>query len=357
MKRRLIRVVWSCLALVLVSATAAQAAPKPKPTTPRPTPTATQGPTPTLGPTPTPCPNCALPTHVITGYWQNFTNGAKPLKLRDVPVQYGLIAVAFAIPSGSAGAVTFSVDSGLSTAVGGYTNADFTNDIALLHSQGRKVILSIGGATGSISITNSSSAANFANSMAGLMTTFGFDGTDIDLENSFDPASVAAGLQQLASLKPGVIITMAPQTVDMQTTAGKYFQVALQTQSILTIVNMQYYNSGSMWGCPNNSVLYQPSTEDFLTGLACIQLMNGLRPDQVGLGLPASTAAAGKGYVPPAVVNAALDCLETGANCGSFHPTTTWVPMRGAMTWSINWDASNNYAWSTPIYSHFTSLP
>jgi chitinase len=354
MKRRLIRVVVSCLALVLASAVAAQAGPKPKPTA---TPTATQGPTPTLGPTPTPCSNCTLPSHVITGYWQNFTNGAKPLKLRDVPMQYGLIAVAFANPGSTAGSVTFAVDSGLSTAVGGYTNADFTNDIALLHSQGRKVILSIGGAAGSVSITNSTSAANFASSMASLMTTFGFDGTDIDLENSFDPTSVAAGLQQLASLKPGAIITLAPQTVDMQTTSGSYFQVALKTQSILTIVNMQYYNSGSMWGCPNNTVLYQPDTEDFLTGLACIQLMGGLRPDQVGLGLPASTAAAGKGYVSPAVVNAALDCLETGANCGSFHPGTAWVPMRGAMTWSINWDASNNYAWSAPIYSHFTSLP
>src|SRR5579859_1304001 len=245
-----------CLAVLVTSALPAHAAHR----TPRPTPTATAtpGPTPTVGPTPTPCSNCVLPSHIITGYWQNFTNGAKPLRLTDVPMAYSLIAVAFANPGSSSGSVTFAVDSGLSTALGGYTDANFTSDIATLHSQGRKVILSVGGAAGSITISNSTEAANFAGSIANLMTTFGFDGTDIDLENSFDPTSVASGLQQLASLKPGAIITLAPQTVDMQTTSGSYFQVALKTQSILTIVNMQYYNSGSMWGCPNNTVLYQP---------------------------------------------------------------------------------------------------
>ena len=48
---------------------------------------------------------------------------------------------------------------------------------------------------------------------------------------------------------------------------------------------MQYYNSGSMLGCDGK--VYSQGSVDFLTALACIQLENGLRPDQVSLGLPA----------------------------------------------------------------------
>ena len=40
-----------------------------------------------------------------------------------------------------------------------------------------------------------------------------------------------------------------------------------------------------------------------------IQLENGLRPDQVGIGLPASTKGAGSGYVSPQTVVNALDTL------------------------------------------------
>jgi chitinase len=57
------------------------------------------------------------------------------------------------------------------------------------------------------------------------------------------------------------------------------------------------------------------------------------------------------------VVNAALDCLAAGTNCGSFHPTTTWPGIRGAMTWSINWDASNGYSWVNAISAHLPAVP
>jgi chitinase len=102
-----------------------------------------------------------------------------------------------------------------------------------------------------------------------------------------------------------------------------------------------------MNGCDGN--VYSEGTENFLVALACIQLQGGLRPDQVGLGLPASTSAAGGGYVSPSVVNNALDCLETGNNCGSFKPSQTWPGIRGAMDWSINWDASNSYNFANTV--------
>ncbi len=294
---------------------------------------------------------------MVTGYWQDFDNGAATMRLSAVNSNYTLIAVAFAGTDPSTpGAITFSIDSGLSSALGGYTAANFISDVNTLHSQGKKVILSVGGANGTVSITDSTSATNFANSAYSLMQQYGFDGVDIDLEAGISVPYLTSALQQL-SAKAGsnLIITLAPQTVDMQSTSSDYFQLALNIKSILTIVNMQFYNSGSMNGCDGN--VYAEGTEDFLVALACIELEGGLSPSQVGLGLPASTSGAGSGYVSPSVVNNALDCLETGNNCGSFKPPHTWPGLRGAMDWSINWDASNGYNFVNTVAPYLNSLP
>ena len=295
-----------------------------------------------------------LPAHVLTGYWQDFVNGATVLRLSAVPTTYDIVAVAFANATTTPGAVTFSVDSGLSSALGGYTDADFISDVATLHSRGQKVIISVGGQNGTISVGDATSATNFANSINSLISRFGFDGVDIDLENGVNPTFMSQALHSIAAAHPGVIITLAPQTIDMQSTGGAYFQLALDIKPILTIVNMQYYNSGTMNGCDGN--VYAEGTENFMTALACIQLQGGLSPSQIGLGLPASASAAGGGQVPPTTVNNALDCLDMGTNCGTFHPATTAPGLRGAMTWSINWDASNGFAFANTVHPHLATL-
>ena len=296
-----------------------------------------------------------LPAHILTGYWQDFTNGATPLRLSGVPTTYDLVAVAFAnADPNNPGGVTFSVDSGLSSALGGYSNAEFTSDIATLHSRGQHVIISVGGQNGTISVADPTSATNFANSVNSLISQYGFDGVDIDLENGVNPTYMGQALRSIASAHPGAIITLAPQTIDMQSTGMAYFQLALDIKSVLTVVNMQYYNSGTMNGCDGN--VYAEATENFLTALACIQLQGGLAPSQVALGLPASGSAAGGGYTSPSTVNNAMDCLDMGTNCGSFKPSTTYAGLRGAMTWSINWDASNGYAFANTVHPHLSSL-
>ncbi len=297
-----------------------------------------------------------LPAHILTGYWQNFDNGAKCLKISDVPQTYNIIAVAFASATGNAGEVTFALDSSLASKLGGYTEQQFISDIAAAKTKGQKVIISVGGETGTVSVNNASAATNFANSVYALMVKYGFDGVDIDLENGIDATYMTSALRQLSSKAgAGLIITMAPQTLDMQSVNSGYFQVALNIKDILTVVNTQYYNSGSMLG-QDGKVYYQGSV-DFLTALAAIQLENGLRPDQVGLGLPASTRGAGSGYVSPSVVNSALDCLTTGTGGGSYKPPRTYPTLRGAMTWSINWDASNNYEFANSVSAKLKTLP
>ncbi|WP_427166162.1 chitinase [Streptomyces sp. C1-1] len=294
-----------------------------------------------------------LPKHAVTGYWQNFNNGAKVQKISDVSAQYDIIAVAFADATTTPGAVTFNLDS---AGLGGYTVDQFKADIRAKQAAGKKVIVSVGGQNGTVSVSDSASATNFANSVYSLMQTYGFDGVDIDLENGLNATYMSQALRSL-SAKAGssLIITMAPQTIDMQSTSGSYFQTALNIKDILTVVNMQYYNSGSMLGCDGK--VYSQGSVDFLTALACIQLEGGLAPSQVGLGVPASTSAAGSGYVSPTVVNNALDCLTAGTNCGSFKPSKTYPALRGAMTWSTNWDASAGGSWSGSVGAHVHALP
>ncbi|MEV6016876.1 MULTISPECIES: glycoside hydrolase family 18 protein [unclassified Streptomyces] len=293
-----------------------------------------------------------VPAHAVTGYWQNFNNGATVQTIAAVPSQYDIIAVAFADATGTPGAVSFTLDS---AGLGGYTVDQFKADIKAKQAAGKKVVISIGGQNGTISVSDSASATNFANSVYSLMQTYGFNGVDIDLENGLNATYMSQALRSL-SAKAGssLVITMAPQTIDMQSTSNSYFQTALNIKDILTVVNMQYYNSGSMLGCDGK--VYSQGSVDFLTALACIQLQGGLDPSQVGLGLPASTSGAGSGYVSPTIVNNALDCLTKLTNCGSFKPSKAYPALRGAMTWSTNWDASSGNAWSNAVGPHVHAL-
>ncbi|MDR7274702.1 chitinase [Catenuloplanes atrovinosus] len=329
------------------------ASPTPPPTTPPPT---TPPPT-TPPPTTTPPPAGPLPKHFLTGYWHNFVNNAVELRLRDTPAQYDLVAVSFAEATSTPGAVTFGVDPQLSTALGGYSDADFRADVRALQARGTRVILSVGGEAGRVSVADAASATRFSDTMFSIMQSYGFDGVDIDLENGLNPTYMAQALRSLRSrIGANMIITMAPQTIDMQSTAGSYFALALAIKDILTVVHTQFYNSGSMLGC-DQMAAYGQGTINFLTALACIQLENGLRPDQVALGLPAGPGAASGGVMSPSVVNAALDCLARATNCGSFRPPRTYPGIRGAMTWSINWDVTNGNGFANTVGPHLDTLP
>lgn len=280
----------------------------------------------------------------LTGYWHNFDNGSTLLRLSEVPDEYDIVAVAFADAVASpVGAVDFALDPVLN-----YSEAEFKADIAAIQAEGRKVIISVGGEKGNVTVNDTASANAFADSILSLMDEYGFDGVDIDLEHGIDAAALETAMRAIhASTGSSLVYTMAPQTIDFQSTSAGYYRLAVSTKDILTIVNMQYYNSGSMLGCDGQ--VYSQGDIDFLTAQACIQLEAGLEPGQVGLGLPAVPSAAGSGYVDPAMVNDALACLEKLERCGDFVPEQAHPGMGGAMTWSINWDATNGYEFANTV--------
>ncbi|MDI6412943.1 chitinase [Streptomyces albus] len=290
-----------------------------------------------------------VPAHAVTGYWQNFDNGATVQTLAEVQDEYDIIAVAFADATGSPGQVDFNLDPAL-----GYSEEQFKADIAAKHAEGKSVIISVGGEKGTVSVADDASAKAFSDSIVKLMDEYGFDGVDIDLENGLNSTYMTKALDAIHAAKSDVVVTMAPQTIDMQSPSNEYFKTALNIKSYLTVVNMQYYNSGSMNGCDGK--VYSAGTVDFLTALACVQIKGGLDPSQVGLGTPASPRAAGSGYVDPGVVNAALDCLAEGTGCGSFVPDQKWPGIRGAMTWSTAWDAANGNKWSSTVGPHVHAM-
>ena len=114
-----------------------------------------------------------------------------------------------------------------------------------------------------------------------------------------------------------------------------------------TYVHVQLYNSSPMIATDNQS--YNMGTKEGIVAM-CNMLLNGfyvnnyytksqtaekyfapLRPDQVVIGVPSSASAAGSGQVSNETLQSAFTELNNA------HPG-----LRGIMTWSINWDSSQN---------------
>lgn len=298
-----------------------------------------------------------LPKHTLTGYWHNFDNNSINLRVSDVSNQYDIIVLSFAeMDPAKPGGVTFSVDPTLSSTLGGYSNADLIADIQAKRAQGKKVIISIGGEKGNINLNNvTPNVTNFVDSMYGIITQFGLDGVDIDLEHGMNVTNLTNAIRQLQQrVGSDFILTMAPQTIDMQNPNTSYMQLYSNLKDITSVINVQYYNSGCMLG--RDGKCYSQGTVDFLTALSDLTLQ-WVSPSQLGIGVPATPSAAGGGYVSPTVVNNALNCLATGNSCGSYKPVAKYPDIRGAMTWSINWDATNNYNLANTVKPFLLTLP
>ena len=302
-----------------------------------------------------------LPQHMVTGYWHNFCNGSTNLKLRDVPSYYDMICVAFTGNTATPGEVTFELDSYLASSVGGYSKEEFIQDIKDIKSKGRHVIISVGGANGRIVIDSEKASDKFASSLIEIIKEYGFEGVDIDLEGSAVSGTeyIASGLRKAHDeFGDDFIITMAPETYYMHKAEGlmgAYYRLAIKIKDILTICYPQFYNAGGDIGYNDFNARY-PS-QSFITSLATMYIENGLRPDQMAIGVPAAASAGGTGYISTDALKEVIYSLVYKKELDGFTPPREYKTLRGVMTWSINWDGTQNYAWGKSMSELMDSLP
>ncbi|MGA3081629.1 MAG: glycosyl hydrolase family 18 protein [Terracidiphilus sp.] len=327
---------------------------------------------------------------ILAGYWHDWETPVW-IPLAQVPSTYDIIVVAFATYNGS-GNFTFTVDPD-------ETQAQFITDIQTLHSQGKKVLISLGGASETPTLASASDAQSMATSAVALVNEFGFDGIDIDFENGAvylnvndlninaptTPSVVylISALKQFHAALPNAMVTMAPIANYMQAGYeyygpgpygdsnwnGAYLPVIQGISSFLSYVWPQYYNECNIEALDNN--IYCEGTDGNLVGMSEMIMkgfplawsagtFTGLNPDQVALGVPASTDAS-PGYLSNSDLEASFSYLTTGKNpAGTYvlENASGYPNTAGFMTWSINWDVySNGGTLGTGIHAYLASLP
>jgi chitinase len=284
---------------------------------------------------------------ILMGFWHNWPAGPSDgyrqgrfasLSLEQVPKEYNVVAVAFMKGSGIPTFKPFNV-----------SDAEFRRQVGVLNSQGRAVLISLGGADAHIEL-RSGQEQPLANEIIRLVETYGFDGLDIDLEQSaIDfaanktvlPAALKLVKDHYAGQGKHFIISMAPEFPYL-TSTGKYVSYLQALEGYYDFVAPQFYNQGGdgvwvpeanngagAWIAQNNDAL----KEDFLYYLT-ESLVTGTRgftripADKFVIGLPANNDAAATGYViDKTVVGNVLKRLAIKG-----------LTIKGLMTWSVNWD-------------------
>ena len=84
---------------------------------------------------------------------------------------------------------------------------------------------------------------------------------------------------------------------------------------------------------------------------------NGLRADQLAIGVPATANAAGSGYMSVNDLIAVVNSMIYKEYLDGFTPPREYRTLRGVTTWSINWDATQNYAWGKAMSELMDILP
>ncbi|MFD8198772.1 chitinase [Streptomyces sp. NPDC059701] len=336
-----------------------------------------------------------LPAHALVGYLHaSFANGSGYTRMADVPDSWDVIDLAFGEPTSvTSGDIRFT-RCPVTECPNVESDAEFKAAIKAKQAAGKKVLISIGGQNGQVQLSTTAARDMFVSSVSKIIDEYGLDGLDIDFEghslslnaddtdfrNPRTPVIVNL-ISAVRTLKArygdDFVLTMAPETFFVQNgyqfygtgkwggqdpRCGAYLPVIHALRDDLTLLHVQDYNSGPVMGLDNQyysmggADFHIAMTDMLLTGFPVAGDANNvfppLRPDQVAIGMPASTNA-GNGHVSPAEVTKTLDCLTRKTDCGSYTTHGTWPGLRGLMTWSINWDRYANWEFQRNFDAYF----
>ncbi|CAK4626530.1 hypothetical protein LEN26_013946 [Aphanomyces euteiches] len=313
-------------------------------------------------------------THTLVGYWHDFDNpSGKSYPLSHISKDWDVIIVAFATNEGN-GNVGFELD----PAAG--SEGQFIANIKSLQAAGKTIALSLGGQDGSVTLNDATETTNFVNSVYGLITKYGFNGIDLDLENGISQGlpiinNLISAVKQLRQkVGPSFYLSMAPEHpyvqggyVSFGGTWGAYLPIIDGLRDELTQVHVQYYNNGGFTYTDGRIV--NEGTVDCLVGGSVMLIegfrtdygtgweFKGLRPDQVSFGVPSGPSSAMRGQATPEVVRRALTCLVQGVGCDRIKPPSLYSTFRGIMAWSIHWDSHDGFVFSRSARSVLDKLP
>jgi chitinase len=315
-----------------------------------------------------------LPNPAMVGYWENWTAGSF-IYLSEVDLRYNVIMVSFASYKGDN---DYEMDFVPEPGKYWQDSTLFQREMIDLQSAGKKVMLSIGGATYPIMLDSLAEKDGFVSSVGGILNQWNFDGLDIDLEGSslkFQDLTIDSigdprlgfmidAIKEIMTnyhVKHGkkMLLTMAPETHYVQggmsedlvlnNHGGAYLPMIEALRDSIDMLNIQLYNSGSMPGL--DGTYYDQSTPDFILALteavikgftAASELgsYSGLPPSKIGVGLP---SCKGWGFTEPKVLDKTMRyLLGKGPKPGSYSLLQEggYPSLRGMMTWSINTDAN-----------------
>lgn len=206
-------------------------------------------------------------------------------------------------------------------------------EIKACQNLGIKVMLSIGGGAGTYNLTSSNDAKNLSdylwenflgggNATAGPLGGAVLDGIDLDIERGL-PDYYPDLVQFLRFHNQKVIISGAPQCP----LPDRYLSSALKA-SVFDYLWVQFYNNPQ---CQYNST--SNSTANLLQSWERWTTNQSVRAKKIFLGLAASEAAAGSGFIPADVLTTkVLPAIKKSPKYG------------GVMLWSKYWDEQSGYS-------------
>ena len=300
---------------------------------------------------------------IVVGYWHNWCDGrgyqagnAPCMTLKETNPMYNVVDISFMkVYDTAEGRIpTFRLDPTV-----GLSEAEFIEQIKELNAQGRSVVIALGGADAHIELKRGDETA-FADEIIRLVEVYGFDGLDIDLEQAavtaadnqwVIPEALKMVKDHYRTQGKNFLITMAPEFPYLKA-GDKYIPYLERLEGYYDWINPQFYNQGGdgVWVDEENAWITQNSDamkEKFIYYISD-SLINGTRGfhkiphDKLVFGIPTNSDAAATGFVKePQDLYNAFDALKQQGQ-----------PLRGVMTWSINWDVGTDAA-GTPYNSSF----